>query len=95
MNLTPGPIARQTIICALEHSELTADDLAGKSREQGICRTRHAIWLALSRKRIGVRYIAKLFGRERSTVAHGLKRARDLLEIDRDFRELYEKISKP
>lgn len=72
---------RERAICTACHIAVrhgcTLTEVLGRSRFDRVVRPRHEAFLALSERGWSLTRIGRLFGRDHSTVAHGLAKARE------------------
>lgn len=73
----PG-LMRRVIDAAAQNSGIRAADILGPCREREIAHLRFAVWLALHTRGFGYAPIARRFGRDHSSIMHGVKRAREI-----------------
>jgi chromosomal replication initiation ATPase DnaA len=74
--MTPRERTLALIADVAASHKVDCDQLLSRRRSGGLSQARRAAYRALTSKGLSARYIASIFGRERSTVAHGLRGVR-------------------
>lgn len=74
-------------VCGLA-TGINKEELLGKSTRRQIVRPRWAIWHVASINRLSSSVLGRIFGKDHSTVVHGLKQAKLLIQSDPDFAAL-------
>jgi chromosomal replication initiation ATPase DnaA len=91
---TPTGMADISLLkrCA-EAFNTTAEEIISKSREQNVSLARH-LYCYIRHTQYGVapEHVGEELGRHRTTMLNSIKKAIDLLEVDRNFRKKYEEI---
>ncbi len=68
------------------------DDVLGESRRPAYTLPRMLYWKLMRREGYTLAEIGRLNGRHHSTVIHALRRANELIEVDREVRAMWERV---
>lgn len=63
-------------------SNITKEDIIGRSRNEAIAIARETYWYCLNLQGLGHRKIAKIDGRAKQTISSGIKTVKNLLETN-------------
>jgi chromosomal replication initiation ATPase DnaA len=75
-----------------ETYKVTVAQMRSKSQRSDICEARQMQWLILNENGIHVTDIANEYNRTRSTVLHGIKHIKGLIEVDKSVRQRYQEM---
>lgn len=76
MRLTPREQRQLRIAKICERHGITLEELTGRSRLKRICNVRKEVYTMLRDERVSYPVIAKMFGRDHTTVVDGVQRYR-------------------
>lgn len=87
------PSIRYIALRACDHLGVDIDDLRSPKRHHNLSTARHAIWYVAGQLQYSRNQIGAVFGRDASTVTHGIQAASYRVHRDRDFLRLVKAIS--
>jgi chromosomal replication initiation ATPase DnaA len=63
-------------------SNITKEDIAGRSRKEEVAIAREVYWYCLSLQGIGPRIISRMDGRGKQTISSGIRTVKNLIETN-------------
>ena len=73
-------------------SEISKDDIEGKSRNETIAIAREVYWYCLNLQGLGHRKIAQIDGRRKQTISSGIRTAKNLIETNHPLVDMYKEV---
>ncbi|MAG59228.1 hypothetical protein CMO96_00340 [Candidatus Woesebacteria bacterium] len=82
----------KTLPAVSEEYNVTREELMGRSRVYHLSEARFVLWKFLRDAPFGLVKISKPFGRDHTTIKHGVRRITEVMEYDRHVRERFENV---
>ena len=77
-----------------EEYNVTRQELMGRCKEYNLAEARFVLWKFLRETPFGLVKISKPFGRDHTTIKHGVRRITEVMEYDKKVVARYERIKK-